>query len=64
MNLINIDPSITSTQIREKLFENFEDIKISVETIYRILKNNDFRCIFPSIILKWSRITEIKNELV
>ena len=30
LNLINTDPSITSTQIREKLFEKFEDIKISV----------------------------------
>ena len=30
LNLINICPSITSTQIREKLFEFFEDIKISV----------------------------------
>ena len=43
LNLINTDPSITSTQIREKLFENFEDIKISVGTIYKILKDNDFQ---------------------
>ena len=32
----------TSTQIREKLFEIFENIKISVGIIYKILKNNDF----------------------
>ena len=31
LNLINTDSSITSTQIKEKLFENFEDIKISVD---------------------------------
>ena len=31
LNLINTDPSITSTQIREKLIINFEDIKISLE---------------------------------
>ena len=31
LNLINTDPCITSTQIREKIFENFEDIKISIE---------------------------------
>ena len=31
LNLINTDFSITSTQINEKLFENFEDIKISVD---------------------------------
>ena len=41
LNLINTDPSITSTQIREKLFKKFEDIKISVGTIYKILKDND-----------------------
>ena len=52
LNLINTDPSITSTQIREKLFEKFEDIKISVGTIYKILKNNDFQWIAPSIIPK------------
>ena len=52
LNLINTDPSITSTQIREKLFENFEDIKISVGTIYKILKDNDFQWIAPSIIPK------------
>ena len=52
LNLINTDPSITSTQIREKLFENFEDIKISVETIYKILKDNDFKWIAHSIIPK------------
>ena len=51
-NLINTDPSITSIQIREKLFENFEDIKISVGTIYKILKDNDFQWITPSIIPK------------
>ena len=26
LNLINTNPNITSTKIREKLFENFEDI--------------------------------------
>ena len=52
LNLINTDPSITSTQIKEKLFENFEDIKISVGTIYKILKDNDFQWIAPSIIPK------------
>ena len=54
MSIFNIysDPSITSTQIREKLFEKFEDIKISVGTIYKILKNNDFQWIAPSIIPK------------
>ena len=52
MNLINTDPSITSTQIREKLFENFEDIEISVGNIYKILKDNDFQWIAPSIIPK------------
>ena len=52
MNLINTDPSITSTQIREKLFKKFEDIKISVGTTYKILKDNDFQLIAPSIIPK------------
>ena len=52
MNLINTDPSITSIQIREKLFENFEDLKISVGTIYKILKDNDFQWIAPSKIPK------------
>ena len=42
LTLINTDPSITSTQFRENLFEKFEDIKISVGTIYKILKDNDF----------------------
>ena len=50
LNLINTDPNITSTQIREKLFENYEDIKISVGTIYKILKDNDFQWIASSII--------------
>ena len=50
--------------MREKLFEKFEDIKISVGTIYKILKDNDFQWIAPSIIPKWSRTTEIKNKLV
>ena len=31
LNLINTDPYITSTQISENQFENFEDIKISLE---------------------------------
>ena len=52
LNLINTDPSIALTQIREKLFENFEDIKISVGTIYKILKDNDFQWIAPSKIPK------------
>ena len=52
MNLINTDPSLTSTQIKEKLFEKFEDIKINVGTIYKILKDNDFQWIAPSIITK------------
>ena len=53
LNLINTDPSITSTQIREKLYENFEDIEISFGTIYKILKDNDFQwMITPSIIAK------------
>ena len=52
MNFKNTNPSITSIQIREKLFEKFEDIKISVGTIYKILKDNDFQCIAPSIIPK------------
>ena len=33
---------ITSTQIWEKLFENFENIKICVGTINKIFKDNDF----------------------
>ena len=49
---MNTDPNITSTQIREKLFEIFEDIKISVRTIYKILKDNDFQWIAASIIPK------------
>ena len=52
LNLINTDPSITSTQIREKLFEKIENIKISVGTIYKILKDNDFQWIARSIIPK------------
>ena len=52
LNLINTDPNITSTQIREKLFENFEDIKISVGTIYKIIKDNDLQWIALSIIPK------------
>ena len=52
MNLINTAPNITSTQIRENLFENFEDLKISVGTIYKILKDNDFQWIVHSIIPK------------
>ena len=52
LNLINTDLSITSTQIREKLFENFEDIKICIKIIYKILKDNDFQWITPSIILR------------
>ena len=44
--------SITSSQIREKLFDYFEDIIISVGTIYKILKNNDFQWIASSIIPK------------
>ena len=52
LNLINTDFSITSTKIREKLFEKFEDININVGTIYKILKDNDFQWIAPSIIPK------------
>ena len=51
-NLINTDPSITSTQIREKLFKFFEGIKISFGTIYNILKDNYFQWIAPLIIPK------------
>ena len=40
------------TQIGEKIFENFDDIKISVGTIYKVLKNNDFKWISTSIIPK------------
>ena len=71
LNLINTDPSIIYTQIREKLFENFEDIKINVGTLYKILKNNNFQLITPSIIPKngpeqqklrmnWYKITMIE----
>ena len=52
LNLINTDLSRTSTQIREKLFEKFEDIKIRVGTTNKILKDNDFQWIVSSIILK------------
>ena len=52
LNLINTAPNITSIQIRENLFETFEDIKISVGTIIKILKDNDFQWIAPSIIPK------------
>ena len=45
-------PTKTSTYIREKQFENFEDIKISVGTIYKKLKDNNFQWIVPSIISK------------
>ena len=51
LNLINTDSNI-STQIRKKLFEKIKDIKISVETINKILKDNDFQWIAPSIIPK------------
>ena len=45
LNLINIDPSITSAQIRKKLFENFEYTKISVGYIYKILNDKDYQWI-------------------
>ena len=67
LNLINTDPSITSTQIREKLFEKFEDIKINVGTIDKILKDNDFQWIAPSIIPKngpeWISVNATKIEI-
>ena len=44
--------AITSTQIREKLFEKIEDIKISVGTINKIIKDNDFQWIASSILPK------------
>ena len=52
LDLINTDPSITTTQISKKLFENFEDIKIRLGTIYKILKYNHFQLIAPSIVHK------------
>ena len=58
LNLINTNTRITSTQIRENQFENFDDIKISIGTIYKIFKDNDFQWIAPSIISKWSRTTK------
>ena len=40
------------SKIREKIFEKFEDIRISVGTIYNILKDCNFQLIAHSIILK------------
>ena len=63
LNLINTDPSITTTQIREKLFENFEDIKISIGTIYKILKDNDFQkiAVFNNT-QKWSEQQKLRMK--
>ena len=43
--------------------KKFEDIKISLEIIDKILKDNDFQCITTSIITKNDPETiEIENE--